>query len=168
MHARAKKTAEERFWPKVDKNGPVPDCAPHLGPCWLWKAFKFWDGYGSFLYRGLAGARAHRASYEMFVGPIPPGLCVLRRCNVRACVNPDHLWVGTKKQNSEQMVAQGRQQRGVERYNGKLTDAQCQEIRDRYDAGEHPRDIAKDFGIIRRYALAVGRRERRAPQGEPQ
>lgn len=79
-----KQTTEERFWAKVDKNGP--------GGCWLWTAGTS-KGYGQFLNG------AHRVSYEMLVGPIPEGLHIDHLCRVRACVNPDHLEPVTRKEN---------------------------------------------------------------------
>lgn len=98
----AKVTAEERFWAKVDRNGPVPDYRPDLGPCWIWTgATQF--GYGRFSYGGFDGTRgyvAHRFSYEALVGPIPEGLVLDHLCRVRNCVNPAHLEPVTHRENS--------------------------------------------------------------------
>lgn len=75
-------TYEELFWQKVDKRGP--------NGCWLWTSpLSFW-GYGTCHWSGRP-ARVHRLTYEMFVGPIPEGYHVDHMCNVRHCVNPDHL-----------------------------------------------------------------------------
>lgn len=52
--------------------------------------------------------RAHRASYKFYRGPIPDGLWVLHRCDVRCCINPDHLWLGTHQDNVDDMMAKGR------------------------------------------------------------
>lgn len=84
-------TDEERFWPKVDKNGPVPAERPDLGPCWVWIAGKTGSGYGAF---GIGHAEidlAHRWCYRLLVGPIPDGLELDHLCRNRACVRPDHL-----------------------------------------------------------------------------
>lgn len=84
-------TLAERFWPKVDKAGPVH---PTLGtPCWLWTGAKTRDGYG-YVWSGSRESghvRAYRAAYEMIVGPIPVGRVIDHLCRVRACVNPAHL-----------------------------------------------------------------------------
>lgn len=70
------------------------------GGCWLWPVSA---GYGQF-----KGKRAHRLSYEAFKGPIPDGLFVCHKCDVPACCNPDHLFVGTASDNSLDMVKKGR------------------------------------------------------------
>jgi len=84
--------AEVRFWAKVDKNGPLPDYAPHLGPCWLWTAAVKGDGYAGF-HRGEGRhvVGAHIFAYELVNGPVPPGLVLDHLCRVRRCVNPAHL-----------------------------------------------------------------------------
>lgn len=83
-------TIEQRFWAKADKNGPVPDYAPSLGPCWLWAAGKDRYGYGQFSVAGHL-VKTHRLAYELLVGPIPAGLQIDHLCRVRSCVNPDHM-----------------------------------------------------------------------------
>src|SRR5687768_11211559 len=91
--------------------------------CWLWTANVDRDGYG-YLNRGRLGegnVRAHRASYEVFVGPIPPGLYVLHRCDVPGCVNPEHLFVGTQKTNLQDAAAKNRTARGERVSSAKLT-----------------------------------------------
>lgn len=80
---------------------------PNSG-CWLWTGSLLSNGYGSFGRRG----RAHRASYEAHVGPIPDGLFVLHKCDVRCCVNPNHLWVGTNTDNARDRSRKGRGSKG--------------------------------------------------------
>lgn len=95
----------ERFWSKVVKSDG----------CWIWKASKRSKGYGAFVYqRGedIIQGRAHRYSWELHYGDIPPGLCVLHHCDTPACVRPEHLWLGTKAENNADMVAKGRHVRG--------------------------------------------------------
>lgn len=90
----AKYTPEQRvsaFWSKVDRNGPVPDYAPHLGPCWLWTGARNSTGYALVGDGQGHVVCSHRVSYEMHVGPIPDGLEVDHLCRVKNCVNPHHL-----------------------------------------------------------------------------
>lgn len=91
-------TAIERFLAKVNKDGPIPEYAPELGPCWIWMRAKDTGGYGRF-WTGIRLDGAHRFSYEAFVGPIPCGLVIDHRCRVHACVNPDHLEPVTYSEN---------------------------------------------------------------------
>jgi hypothetical protein len=97
---------EERFWDKVNRDGPIPAHMAHLGPCWVWTASTR-GGYGSI---GISGRmeRSHRVSWELANGPIPAGLCVLHHCDNPLCVNPGHLFLGTKKDNAKDMYSKGR------------------------------------------------------------
>ncbi len=93
---------QERFWEKVDKEGPVPTYRPDLGPCWLWRAFVSHLGYGRFSadVRGRwRQVQAHRWIYEQLVGAIPQGYYVDHLCRVRGCVNPAHLEAVTEREN---------------------------------------------------------------------
>jgi hypothetical protein len=79
----------ERFWVKVNKTET----------CWLWTASCFHDGYGKFYVDGKT-VRAHRTSYELFVGPIPDGLHIDHLCRTPLCVNPAHLEPVTPRENT--------------------------------------------------------------------
>lgn len=105
-----KKPATQRFWAKVDKDGPV---APGMdSPCWLWTHSQR-GGYGSFSHDGKNTA-AHRFSYSISKGPIPHGYVIDHQCHTTLCVNPDHLRAITQKQNSEnRRGAQSRNVTGV-------------------------------------------------------
>lgn len=100
-------TPEERFMAKVE---PEP-----MSGCWLWTACCNERGYGMY-YLPSSGSLekigAHRAAWLLFRGPIPAGLHVLHSCDVRSCVNPDHLRTGTQQDNLSDMAAK---QRGTTR-----------------------------------------------------
>lgn len=91
----------ERFWSKVDKQGPVPAERPDLGPCWIWIAAKTSRGYGNFTVGGRSGRNhtAHRFAYELANGAVADGLDLDHLCRVRACVNPTHLEPVTRREN---------------------------------------------------------------------
>jgi hypothetical protein len=88
-----------RFWAKVYKTEG----------CWFWIAGKNQHGYGKISRTRKAGPeRAHRISWELNYGPIPDGLCVLHKCDNPPCVRPEHLFLGTKRDNHDDMVKKGR------------------------------------------------------------
>jgi hypothetical protein len=150
-------TTEQRFWQKVKK----------ASGCWLWLASKRAKGYGAFAYhRGgvLVQDRAHRYSWELHNGPIPDGLCVLHNCPTGdnpACVNPAHLFLGTKAANNADMVSKGRHvpggtytsgryKRGEKHHAARLSADDVRAIRCARLAGY-------SFGSIsNRYGIAVG------------
>lgn len=93
---------EERFWSKVEKS---------KDGCWLWTGSVNNRGYGRINRCGKS-VYAHRVSYELAFGSIEDGMSVCHGCDTPACVRPSHLFVGTQKQNSEDMVAKGRHHNG--------------------------------------------------------
>jgi hypothetical protein len=103
--------AERYFWRHVDKNGPIPAHCPELGPCWIWTGYRRAKGYGQATFRGKAQT-THKISWALVHGPIPVELWVLHKCDVRACVRPTHLFLGTAIDNTLDMIAKGRQWNG--------------------------------------------------------
>lgn len=114
--------------------------------CWIWTRSTIAAGYGQVRRCGTT-KRVHRVSYEQHVGPIPAGMCVLHRCDVRACLNPDHLFLGTRADNSADMVAKGRHARGSARPSAKLAEADIPRIRRAYAGGERQKSIASRYGV---------------------
>jgi hypothetical protein len=84
----------------------ISKCRKEDFGCWMWTASKNHCGYGNF---NLAGETlAHRVSWLLHVGEIPEGLCVLHKCDVPACINPDHLFVGTHTENMADCISKDR------------------------------------------------------------
>jgi hypothetical protein len=101
----SRRPLEERFWEKVDKDGPtMPGMATR---CWVWTGAKS-EGYG---YIGLGNGKvgkATRVSWELHFDPLPANKCALHRCDNPACVRPDHLFEGTHKDNAIDRENKGR------------------------------------------------------------
>lgn len=165
----------DRFWSKVDKHGPIPEHRPELGPCWIYTKGKYGTGYGKFCKGQGQETGAHQFAWEIENGPSPSGECVLHKCDVRTCVRNDgensHLFSGTKKRNSEDMVAKRRHgsitrpdrvphgarnasalypglRRGEKNGRAKLTWALVQAIRlKRANCGTTYEKLALEFGV---------------------
>lgn len=118
--------------------------------CWLWQGSIFKDGYGAIGIRRTGSKRAHRVSYEAFVGRIPDGLWVLHKCDTPACVNPDHLFVGTASDNTVDMHNKGRRKilRGEDHPNTKFSERFVWGVRKLHDKpGLSIRVLSDMYGI---------------------
>ena len=159
---------KERFLTKFKQDDP--------SKCWEWLGFKrSTNKYGGFNVNINGKEKmklAHRLSYELFIGPIPEGLCVCHSCDNRICVNPNHLWLGTPKDNALDCAKKGRtlkgeknrlyryvlskednekrlrnllkKVRGESNNRGKLTESQVREIR---NSDLSRRELAKIYGL---------------------
>lgn len=128
--------------------------------CWNWKLSKLPNGYGRV--GGKRGRLAHRWAWTVAHGAIPEGLCVLHKCDNRACVNPDHLFLGTKRDNTQDALRKGRLSphkpsdsprwkpgRPIGERNGsaKLNRPAVEAIRRQYRDGALQRELASKYGV---------------------
>lgn len=129
-----------RFWKYVRKTDS----------CWLWTGTKDPTGYGR-LHRNR---RAHRIAWVIHNGPIPRDLYVCHKCDVRLCVNPDHLFVGSNLDNRRDSVAKGRHAFGERQGCHKLTESDVREMRTLF-ASMTNTELARQFNVSRRAVRRV-------------
>lgn len=126
--------------------------------CWEWTGAKHPSGYGAFgwAYRQGFCQRAHRFSWEAYWEPIPSGFQVLHRCDNRACVNPNHLFLGDHASNMLDRNLKGRQARQLGECQGqhKLTEELVREIR---ESSQSDREWARQLSISH---MTIGRARR--------
>lgn len=150
---------EEQFFRHVEKTDG----------CWLWTAHRDKDGYGRITYMRRSGFGAHVLSYIIHKGD-PGKLHVLHTCDNPSCVNPAHLYAGTRSENMKDMITRGRRRslKGEGNGNARLTNDQASEIRYLYALGNWTqRHLALRFGIScatvsnilngKRYATTAGK-----------
>lgn len=135
----------KRFWNKVDKKE---------NNCWVWKGATEVTGYGKFSLEGSTKqnyktGKAHRLSYEIHFGEIPNGLCVCHTCDNRLCVNPEHLWLGTREDNNKDRKAKGRNGdiNGEKHGRVKLKASYLKDILKKKEEGLSYTRIAKEYGV---------------------
>lgn len=123
-------------------------CPVMYSGCWIWDAAINGQGYGVM---GFGGKRylAHRLSYEHYNGHLPKRALVCHRCDVRACVNPEHLFLGTNADNSRDMVEKGRSLKGERNGRARLNRMQARVVRERARAGENLTHLSREFGVSR-------------------
>lgn len=156
-----RKLDAEYFWPRVDRSG---------GPnaCWLWTGAKTGHphgcgGYGVINFKRKAYG-AHKVAWTITNGPVAKGLYVLHKCDVRHCCNPAHLFLGTHKDNMDDMTAKGR------RAHHKLTLEKASQIKQRFiprgngngigNAGELAKEFGVKYGTV--HAIVTGKYWRQA------
>lgn len=128
--------------------------------CWIYQGTRHTFGYGVLPLGHRGTISAHRAAWQVFCGPIPKGLNVLHHCDVPPCFNPEHLWLGTQKDNLQDALKKGRCRNkvwyGEDHVSHKVTKAQVEEMRKLYQSDlliSH-RQLAKQYKIS---ATEVGR-----------
>ena len=135
VDAECLEKAKKRFWVKVDKRGE--------DECWEWKASRHPKGYGMFRFNRMS-AYAHRIAWMLVYGQIPEGLYVCHRCDNPPCCNPDHLFLGTQKDNMLDSALKGRQRI-------KLSEKDIIEIRRKCTIDRISQiQLAEQFGISNR------------------
>jgi hypothetical protein len=127
-------TPIERFWLKVLKTDG----------CWFWTGSKL-NGYGMFRFNGKQFL-THRFSYQTFKGPLGDKH-VCHTCDTPACVNPDHLFLGTPKDNVADSIKKGRFAIGDRHYNARLNSKVVQKIRKERRKGASVKSLAEKFGV---------------------
>lgn len=132
----------KRFWSKVDKSGD----------CWEWQACRS-NGYGSFDKK-----RAHRICWELTFGSIPDGFDVLHHCDNKACVRPNHLFLGTNGDNNRDRATKGRSAYGEANGNSKLKATDVLRIRE-LAIFKTQRSVARMFGISQAQVSSIITRE---------
>lgn len=160
-----------RFEARVTNDGPIPPHVPELGNCYEWTGAFFSTGYGRLGRNRRPGAPtatttelAHRISWELHYGPIPAGLDVCHACDNRRCVRPEHLFLGTARDNRLDAVAKGRAYIptapiGQDHGRTKLTDEDVRAIRRAADAGISPGYLSLRYGVDKATIHRIRRRE---------
>ncbi len=148
---------ETRFWKYVDKRGPAD--------CWPWTGHRSTDGYGRIKVDGNM-EQASRVAWELTFGPIPTGKQILHHCDVPACCNPAHLFLGTQADNMADMIRKGRENfsglRCVGSTNGaaQLDERLVREMRRLYATGKYTqRKLAQMFYISNQVVSSIVNRK---------
>jgi hypothetical protein len=131
-----RKQTAESFWARIEKRDG----------CWNWPGARFVSGYGKVRWHGKSKL-AHRVAWELARGPIPKGQQVCHRYDNPLCINPDHLFLGTMKDNMVDKIRKGRQARGEQCGGSKLTEQAVREMRSRAARGASLTTLAREYGV---------------------
>ena len=168
----------ERFIARIDKTGD----------CWMWTGSRTKAGYGQLQYRRVSQQPllAHRVAWELRFGSAPGKLHVLHHCDNPACVRPEHLFLGTQKDNNTDRTRKGRTASGdrngartqpkknpfvrnrgsgllgEKHPQAKLSNAEVDDLLQRFAAGENRSGLAREFGISVTHVYRLGRAARRS------
>lgn len=138
----AKQSIQSRFESKVTL---VPFCE-----CHLWTAATTDFGYGKLSDGKKSWLHAHRVSYQLYKGEVPDDKCVLHTCDNPACVNPEHLYLGSYKDNAadRENRKRGNHPKGTKHHKNVLLQSQVYEIRDAFDTGKYSfSELGRIYGI---------------------
>ena len=137
-------TIKEKGEKLMDESMPIPETGCRIAMCAVDRS----NGYAMTCAEGKP-IRAHRLSYLCFRGDIPAGLSVLHKCDTRTCINPEHLWIGTHRDNTQDMLRKGRGGHlcGERASRAKLNARQVVEIRKRYGEGESQAELSRAFRV---------------------
>lgn len=141
-----------RIWKYIDQDGP--------GGCWLWTGCKNERGYGLTNVGRVKNQRVHRLVYQLRHGPLPSTVFCLHKCDVRNCVNPDHIFLGSYKENGADMKAKGRSTRGTKNSRAKLTEDDVRELRRLREEGWTAKRLSQRFGVALSTCVEIWRRVR--------
>lgn len=139
-----KYSLEQRF---LDKTIPVTETG-----CIIWLGAESGKGYGQLRISKRTTKIAHRLSWELSYGPIPKGLCVCHHCDTRLCVNPKHLFLGTKADNNHDRNNKGRSAKGEGHFSAKLKEQDIANIRKDVRS---LRAIARQYGVSPQTILGI-------------
>lgn len=133
--------------------------------CWEWQGATNGRGYGQVRINYKL-KQTHRLSWELYHMPIPSGMFVLHRCDNRLCCNPDHLFLGSYKDNLNDMVSKARDRfRGEHNGQAKLADTQVEEIRSMLASGVPQHVIASKYSVNQTTISNINTGKRRGKRG---
>lgn len=149
-HALDKRPIKERL---MEKMTPAPN------GCWEWTGGMRADGYGLVWFEGKA-QRAHRIAYQVLKGPLDTKDVLCHKCDNRKCINPDHIFIGSRADNVRDAASKNRMPHGKSHWNATLSDAQIAMIRS--IEGVTYTEIARQFGVAQSTVSRLRSGSRRA------